>query len=462
MAGPANRVRRAVVTARNFRTGVEKSLPPVPFTTVGAVGVSTIWESAARRRFLLSWWPWRGLAYVLSTPVMSVLAGVPVALLCLPWAWLVLGFAAGGTTAPGEVVLLGLAGLVLFVAVGPVLAQPVAHVERLRLRLVLADPVPAPARVPWTQRYREPAAWRELAHLIVVTVAALPSSMVLMAGLMAATLVVSPLFVSPGEPLALGLWQAGTVADAAPFALLGLVSVPVLLYLVAGLAGLQATVARALLRPDHRLRAELVEVSRSRERLVTAFEAERRRIERDLHDGAQQRLVSLILQLGLAKLEIPPDSPGGESVANAHEQAKQLLTELREFIHGIHPQALSDLGLPAALQELADRSATPVAVDCAIPTRLPAVVEGAGYFMVAEALSNASKHSQATEIHVIAEVADDVLTVEVTDNGRGGADAKLGSGLTGLADRAAAIGGTLSLSSPAGGPTTVRAEFPCR
>lgn len=173
-------------------------------------------------------------------------------------------------------------------------------------------------------------------------------------------------------------------------------------------------------------------------------------------------MVSLILQLGLAQLEVPPDSPGGESVAKAHEQAKQLLTELREFIHGIHPQALSDLGLPAALEELADRSATPVTVDCAIPERLPAVVEGAGYFVVAEALSNASKHSRATEIHAAAQVERGVLTVEVTDNGQGGADARHGSGLTGLADRAAAIGGTVSLSSPAGGPTTVRAEFPCR
>jgi signal transduction histidine kinase len=213
--------------------------------------------------------------------------------------------------------------------------------------------------------------------------------------------------------------------------------------------------------PDDRLRTELVEISQSRERLVNAFEAERRRIERDLHDGAQQRLVSLILQLGLARVDLPPDAPGTESVVNAHEQATLLLTELREFIHGIHPQALSDLGLPAALQELADRSATQVTVDCAVAERPPGAMESAGYFVVAEALSNSSKHSGATEIRVRAAVRRDVLTVEVTDNGRGGADPGRGTGLTGLADRAAAIGGTLSLSSPAGGPTTVRAEFPC-
>lgn len=426
------------------------------------VGVSTIWESAAQRRFLLTWWPWRALSYVLSTPVVSVLAGVPLAILCLPWAWLVISFLGPAPIAPGQAVLLGLAGLVLVVAAGPLVALPVARIERFRLRLVHAEPVPAPVRGPWWRWYGEPTAWREFAHLAVVAVAALPSALLALTAVMVLSVVVSPLVVAPGRPLTLGLWEAGSTAEAVPYSLLGLALVPVLLYLVAGLAGLQAAAVRALLTPGQRLRAELVEVSRSRERLVTAFEAERRRIERDLHDGAQQRLVSLILQLGLAKLEVPADSPGGESVANAHEQAKQLLTELREFIHGIQPQALSDLGLPAAFEELADRSAVPVSVDCDIPERPASVVEGAGYFVVAEALSNASKHGGATEIQVSAKLRADVLTIEITDNGRGGADAGRGSGLTGLADRAAAIGGTLSLSSPVGGPTTVRAEFPCR
>ncbi|GGU12950.1 sensor histidine kinase [Lentzea flava] len=425
------------------------------------MGVSTIWESAGQRRFLLTWWPWRGLSYVLSTPVVSVLAGVPLAVLCLPWAWLVVRLVGPEPITLGEVVGLGLAGLVV-VAAGPLVALPIAHVERVRLRLVHAGRVPAPERTRWWRWYGEPTAWREFAHLVVVAVAALPSAVLAVTAVMVLSLIISPLVVAPGRSLALGVGQASTTAEALPYALLGLVLVPVVLYLAAGLAGAQATAARALLGPGRRLRAELVEVSRSRERLVTAFEAERRRIERDLHDGAQQRLVSLILQLGLAKLEVPPDSPGAESVASAHEQAKQLLTELREFIHGIHPQALSDLGLPAALRELADRSATPVTVECAIAERPSSVVEGAAYFVVAEALTNAGKHGEATEIHVSARRSGDVLVVEVTDNGRGGADAARGSGLTGLADRAAAIGGTLSLSSPVGGPTTVRAEFPCR
>jgi len=431
------------------------------------MGVRTVWESVALRRFLLTWWPWRGLSYVLSTAAVAVPAGAVVAALCLPWGYLVLRFLGPAPVAVGEMALVGLAGLLLVVVAGPLVALPVARVERLRLRLIHADPVPAPRLAGgsgWLhRRYTSPMTWRELAYLVVVTVAAAPSVALLLAMTAVVALIVSPLLVAPGRTLALGLGQADTVAAALPYSLLGMTLFPVVLYLSAGLAGLHATVARALLAAGsgERLRTELVEVSRSRERLVNAFDAERRRIERDLHDGAQERLVALILQLGLAKLEVPPDSPGAATVAGAHVQAKQLLTELREFIHGIHPQALSDLGLPAAVQELADRSVLPVTVECAIPDRLSTVVEGAAYFVVAEAVSNAGKHSGATELRIAAKVRRDVLTVEILDNGRGGADAGHGSGLTGLADRAAAIGGTLSLSSPIGGPTTVRAEFPC-
>ncbi|MFJ8959021.1 sensor histidine kinase [Lentzea sp. NPDC102401] len=430
----------------------------------------TIWESVGLRQFLVTTWPWRGLSYVLSTPVVSLVAGVPIAALSLPWSYLVFRFVSPDPATLGEVVLATLAGLLLVVLAGPLVAIPVAQVERLRLRLVRLDPVPSPhgsSRDGWPgwlrHRYTEAATWRELAYLVVVTLAVGPCALLLLILTMVLALIVSPLLVTPDAPLALGFGHASTVPDTVPYSLVGVLLFPVTLYLFAGFASLHATIARALLSgaADDQLRTELVEVSQSRERLVTAFEAERRRIERDLHDGAQQRVVSLILQLGLAKLEIPPDSPGAEPVANAHEQARLLLTELREFIHGIHPQALSDLGLPAALQELADRSTTPVTVDCAVPRRPPSAVEGAGYFVVAEALSNAGKHSGATEIQVTAHVRSDQLTVEVTDNGCGGADADLGTGLTGLADRAAALGGSLFLSSPIGGPTTVRAEFPC-
>ncbi|MET9225547.1 sensor histidine kinase [Lentzea sp. NPDC003310] len=431
----------------------------------------TIWESMAHGRFLLSNWPWRGLAYVLSTPVVSALAGVPLTALCLPWLYLVFKFIGPDPIALGEIVLVSLGGLLLVVAGGPLAALPVAQAERVRLRLVQADAASWPhvsakgdGWIGWLhRRYTEPATWREVVYLVVVSLAALPCAALFLTLLMVGSLIISPFVVRPDAPLALGLGRVSTVSEALPYALLGLGLVPVVLYVFSAVAGLHGATARRLISgaSDEHLRLELVEISQSRERLVNAFEAERRRIERDLHDGAQQRLVSLILQLGLAKVEMPPDSPGTDSVANAHDQAKQLLVELREFIHGIHPQALSDLGLPAALRELADRSTTPVTVTTTIPQRPPATVESAAYFVVAESLSNASKHSDATEIQVSAEVKKNRLTVEITDNGQGGADAALGTGLTGLADRAAALGGTLSLSSPIGGPTTVRAEFPC-
>jgi signal transduction histidine kinase len=384
---------------------------------VDRVGERTIWESLARPRFLLTNRPWRAMAYVLSTP--------PAALLSLA----VLPFA-----------LLG----------GPLVARPVVALERRRLRLVRGSPTGGPA------------AWWDVGYLVAVTLLAVPSVVLALALVLVLLLIAGPLFVAPDRTLALGFGEARTVSEALPYSLAGVALFPLLLYVFALVAGVHSTVAQALLHPPgSRLRTELVQVSRSRERLVTAFDAERRRIERDLHDGVQQRVVSLVMRLGIAKLELPPDSPGTESVATAHAQAKQLLVELREFVHGIHPQALSDLGLPAALHELADRSPVPVTVHCAVPVRPPAPVESAGYFVAAEALGNALRHSAATEIRISATSRHGVLRVEITDDGRGGADAGDGTGLTGLADRAAALGGTLSLSSPTGGPTTVRAEFPC-
>jgi signal transduction histidine kinase len=258
--------------------------------------------------------------------------------------------------------------------------------------------------------------------------------------------------------------QAATVGQALPYALAGLVLLLLVPYLLTLVAGADAAVARALLLdgPGGRLRAELVEVSRSRARLADAFEAERRRIERDLHDGAQQRLVSLTLQLGLARLDVPPVSPAAGPVAAAHEQAKQLMAELRELIHGIQPQVLSDLGVPAALEELADQCPVPVTVSAPLGSRMPGRIENTAYFAVAEALTNIAKHSGATSASVTARHHDGVLTVEVSDNGDGGADPRRGTGLTGMADRVAVTGGRLLLSSPAGGPTLLRVELPCR
>jgi signal transduction histidine kinase len=289
----------------------------------------------------------------------------------------------------------------------------------------------------------------------------------LLAALASVAFIASPFLVlaqKPGDtPVTLASVHLATAGQSVPYAIAGVLLIPVVPYLITLVAGADATVARALLFADttESLRAELTEVSRSRARLADAFEAERRRIERDLHDGAQQKLVSLTMQLGLAQLDLPPESPAAAAVATAHEQAKQLMAELRELIRGIQPQVLTDLGLPAALDELADQSAIPVTVDAQLDGRLPSQVENTAYFAVAEALTNIAKHSGATQAIVSARVHDRTLTVEVTDNGHGGADPVSGSGLTGLADRIAVAGGRMLLSSPPGGPTVLRVEVPC-
>ncbi|MFE2586428.1 sensor histidine kinase, partial [Streptomyces sp. NPDC059378] len=207
-------------------------------------------------------------------------------------------------------------------------------------------------------------------------------------------------------------------------------------------------------------RARRVPAPPTRLRLVDAFEAERRRIERDLHDGAQQRLVALTMTLGLARLDAPP-GPLADQLAQAHRQAGEALAELRELVHGIHPKVLADYGLPAAVADAADRSAVPVDVGLELTARLPQSVETAAYFVVCEALANIARHSGAHRAEVTGEHRDGRLFLRVRDDGRGGAVAGNGSGLTGLADRVSVLDGRLSLSSPPGGPTLLCVEFPC-
>jgi signal transduction histidine kinase len=210
------------------------------------------------------------------------------------------------------------------------------------------------------------------------------------------------------------------------------------------------------------LRARLSELQASRARLVEATEAERRRIERDLHDGTQQRLVSIAMSLGLAEARLPSD-PGsvGPIVREAREALAQALAELRELGQGIHPSILSERGLAAALDELCGRSALPASLDVDLAARLPAQVETAAYFVVSEALTNAAKHSHAHRVRVSAAADARVLAVEIADDGIGGAGGGAGTGLRGLADRVEALGGTLTLSSPPGRGTTLRVEIPC-
>jgi signal transduction histidine kinase len=188
---------------------------------------------------------------------------------------------------------------------------------------------------------------------------------------------------------------------------------------------------------------------------------ERRQLERNLHDGAQQRLVSLSLQLRLLGMRLEPGSEAATLLAGAQDELAQSLAELRELAHGLHPAVLTDHGLAVALRSLADRAPVPVDVDVVLARRPPAAVEVAAYYFVSESLANIAKYAAATSAEVRVVHEDGRLIVEVTDDGVGGADPGAGSGLRGLGDRLAALGGELDVHSPLGLGTRVRATIPC-
>ena len=365
-----------------------------------------------------------------------------------------------------------LLGTVLLLAGGPLVALVLAPIERWRLRLVhpaITDGHralgPGPIRR-MRVRYTEAATWREFGYLLllVLVIDNVVWSLLFLFPVMGSFLVAAPLVPMFGQTMTLGAWSFHDPATALPLVPVGALLLLLTPYVSVLAAGAHAAIARVLLGggPEtEALRSELVEVTRSRARLVDAFESERRRIERDLHDGAQQRLISLAMRLDLARLDAPPDSPLRRTLAEAHGQTKEIIGSLREIVHGIHPQVLSDRGLPAALPELADRSPVPTRARVELPERLPAHLESAAYYVAAEALGNVAKHAEATHIRLNVALEGDILVLEVVDDGRGGADPEGGSGLTGLADRVAVVGGRIWLSSPPGGPTRLRAQIPC-
>jgi signal transduction histidine kinase len=245
----------------------------------------------------------------------------------------------------------------------------------------------------------------------------------------------------------------------------GLLLVALLPRLVHLLARADVAIARRLLAPDEatRLAARVTELQVSRDASVESSAGELRRIERDLHDGAQQRLVSLAMNLGMAKerLRESDDEHARELVGAAHDEAKQAIAELRDLVRGIHPAVLTDRGLDAAVSALVARCPVPVHLDTDLPRRLPQSLEATAYFVVAEALTNVAKHSRASTATVRLVERDQTLLVEVYDNGVGGADETAGGGLRGLRDRVAGVEGRLRIASPLGGPTVLSVELPC-
>src|ERR1022692_3302819 len=265
-------------------------------------------------------------------------------------------------------------------------------------------------------------------------------------------------------PLPIRLSHLGSVVFVAYLTVGGLA----MLFLAPGLAAavtrMETRLAPALLAPSRatQLQRRVEALAESRADLVEAADAERRRIERDLHDGTQQRLVSLAVNLGLARATLTdlPDE-AREMIDEAHREAKEAIAELNDLVRGLHPAVLEDRGLDAALSGLAARVPYPVRLRVDVDERAAPTVESVAYFVVSEALTNVTKHAHATGVEVTVKRIGKVLQVNVTDNGAGSANPSEGTGLSGLAKRVRSVDGTFQISSPAGGPTTIAVELPC-
>jgi signal transduction histidine kinase len=258
--------------------------------------------------------------------------------------------------------------------------------------------------------------------------------------------------------LHLGHVPAGVFLSAAGF--LALAVAPAL---TAAVAELDARVGMSLLGPSRaeQLAHQVEHLTQTRAGVVDAADAERRRLERDLHDGAQQRLVSLAMNLGMARNQAGSAEEAHQAIADAHEEAKAALAELRDLIRGLHPAVLEDRGLDAALSGVIARMPIPVRLTVDMTRRPAPVIEAVAYFVVSEGLTNIAKHAQASQAEVIVQRAGDRLHVIITDDGVGGADPARGTGLDGLRKRAESVDGTFDISSPPGGPTLLTVDLPC-
>ncbi|HEY6278884.1 MAG TPA: sensor domain-containing protein [Streptosporangiaceae bacterium] len=346
--------------------------------------------------------------------------------------------------------------------------------ERARFALLLGRQIPAPVPLPtdvsgWRRLWRITWAgptWRQFGYALArMPLSIVQACVVLVVWATALALIVLPAYATslPAGGPALGgavVRGPGPLTGAVLLGLLLLLAAP---WVTQALAVMDGAIAAWLLGPGRRadLTARIGQLETSRAQVVDAGETERRRIERDLHDGAQQRLVSLAMELGRARAKFGSDpDAAAEIVGQAHEQAKEALTELRNLVRGVHPPVLSDRGLDAALSGLAARCPVPVTVRVDLPRRPPAAIEAIAYFVVAEALTNIAKHAHAAHAEVSVSRTADLLLVVVTDDGTGGAD-PAGQGLSGLAARVAGVDGRMSVISPAGGPTSIEAALPC-
>jgi signal transduction histidine kinase len=355
-----------------------------------------------------------------------------------------------------------------------VFARLVGLFERARvaalLGVCLPDPYPLPAATFWARvrdRFFGISGWKELLYaLVLLPLGTVGMTLVLTTWSASIALLALPAYVSalPEQVAHFGLFDVRPGWQAWGMSAVGLAGILTSPWVTRGWALVDRTVARGLL--SRGVTAELEErvdtLETTRAWALEVAEAERRRIERDLHDGAQQRLVALAMDLGMARQKLDTDPEAARVLLDdAHREAKRALVELRDLARGIHPVALSDRGLPGAIPAIASRCAIPVDVHVDVPVRPAPSIEGMAYFIVSECLANAAKYSHAHRASVQVVQEGSHLRIDISDDGIGGAEPMNGSGLRGLADRAASVDGTFHVWSPLGGPTTIRAELPC-
>jgi signal transduction histidine kinase len=421
--------------------------------------VTTLARRQEPRYRPVPWSPaaWRQALYL--TGSIPVLLAAPV-------------LVAAGFLHPPKWALPLLALVVVFLAT-PVLTA----VQRHRLRA--AAGVDIPPQEPRTRAgligyARSPATWRQLAyHLLaapLLAAGALVAFGMWLAGLVY-TLLYAYAWTMPPQSL-LGHGQSWPPDGYLPhrlnipvdvyLTLAGIALLAAAPWLTAGVAALDARAARALLGPSRaeELQHQVEHLAQTRTGALDAADAERRRLERDLHDGTQQRLVALAMRLGMARAEPAGAAQAHQVIAEAHEDAKAALAELRNLIRGLHPAVLQDRGLDAALSGVAARMAIPVRLTVDMPRRPSPVIEAVAYFVVSESLTNITKHAQASQAEVVVQRAGDRLHIIVSDDGAGGADPARGTGLAGLAKRAASVDGTFEIASPPGGPTLITVDLP--
>jgi signal transduction histidine kinase len=346
-----------------------------------------------------------------------------------------------------------------------------ANVERERAALALGAPIARPRRRRAASTrlldrllapLRDRRTWRDLGYMLLLgPVGIIAGTLAIALWSAALAALAAPVF-APGAPDGSllddlgGAVYAVTAGGVALAALAALVTSA----LAAGCAGM----AKSLLAPDPReeLTERISSLEATRLGAVDSADARLRRIERDLHDGAQHRLAYIAMELGRARAKLASDPNAADALlAGAHDESKVAMRELRDLVRGIHPSVLSDRGLDAALSGLAERATIPVEIRGTVADRLPPAVETAAYYVVAETLTNVGRHSGASQAYVDVQRANGELVLAIGDDGNGGARRRPGSGLEGLAQRVEALDGTLEVESPTGGPTTIVARLPC-